>query len=219
MPKSDLPLALDEIQREIAPELKRRRFRVRGRTFNCPTTDGLTHVLNLQMGSFDPPGTTYHPGLRENLYGRFTVNLGVHVPEVAANHGDGPAKSWIQDYNCCLRSRLGELGLERKDLWWSIRSRAQALDDLLPRISHDAMRFFATYGSREEILSALDGKTENMSSGNPPRIICAIILASRGDISRARKLLSEQALETRNPGHPAYVRALAGRLGLGSIDV
>ena len=45
------------------------------------------------MGSFDPPGTTHIPGLRENLYGRFTVNLGVYVPEVARNHGGGEAKS------------------------------------------------------------------------------------------------------------------------------
>ncbi len=171
------------------------------------------------MGSFDPPGTTYHPGLRENLYGRFTVNLGVYVPEVASFHGGGPPKSWIQDYNCCLRTRLGALGLENKDLWWSIRARDEVLDDLLPRVSHDAMRYFATYTSRDQILSALEGKSQNTSAGGPPRIICAIILAQRGNTSQARELLKEQARETRNPGHPAYVRALAERLGLGGLDV
>lgn len=219
MPKSDLARALDEIQGLVAPELKARKFRSRGRTFNRPTSDGLTHVFNIQMGSFDPPGTTYHPGLRENLYGRFTVNLGVYVPEVASFHGGGPPKSWIQDYNCCLRTRLGALGLENKDLWWSIRARDEVLDDLLPRVSHDAMRYFATYTSRDQILSALEGKSQNTSAGGPPRIICAIILAQRGNTSQARELLKEQARETRNPGHPAYVRALAERLGLGGLDV
>ena len=83
MPKSDFAVTLDSIQEQLTPLLKNRRFRVRGRTFNRITTDGLTQVLNVQMGSFDPPGTTYHPGLRENLYGWFTINLGIYVPEVA----------------------------------------------------------------------------------------------------------------------------------------
>jgi DNA-binding transcriptional LysR family regulator len=46
-------------------------------------------------------------GLRENLYGIFTVNLGVYVPEVAANHGAGCAKNWVQEYNCCIHARQG----------------------------------------------------------------------------------------------------------------
>src|ERR1700729_154342 len=185
MPKSDFAYALDEIQQKIAPQLKTKGFRCRGRTFNRRTADGLTHVFNIQMGSVDPPGTTYHPGLRENLYGQFTINLGVHVPEVAIFHGGGVPKSWIQDYNCCLRTRLGELGLEAKDLWWPIRTRMDVLDDLLPRVSHDAMRYFATYSSRDQILLALDGKVDNMSAGGPPRIISAIILMHGGETSRA----------------------------------
>jgi hypothetical protein len=152
MPKSELARAMDDIQKPLGLELKARRFNVRGRTFNKQLSDGLTQVINIQMGSFDPPGTTYHPGLRENLYGKFTVNLGVYVPEVAANHGGGAAKKWVR------------------------------------------------------------------GAGGPPRTICAIILASRGDVNAARQLLLDQAKETRNPGHPAYVRGLAQKLGLGAID-
>ena len=43
---------------------------------------------------FDPPGTVYVPGLTQDLYGKFTVNLGVYVPEVAEYQGgDWPARS------------------------------------------------------------------------------------------------------------------------------
>jgi hypothetical protein len=135
------------------------------------------------MGSFDPPGTTYHPGLRENLYGKFTVNLGVYVPEVAASHGGGAAKDWVREYHCCIRSRLGELGTEQTDVWWSIGQEKRVVEDLLPRIRHDAMFFFARYESRDLILKELTGQTENMGAGGPPRIICAIILASRGEVT------------------------------------
>jgi hypothetical protein len=41
-------------------------FRARGRVLNRRTSDRLTEVVQIQMGSFDPPGTTYVPGLREN---------------------------------------------------------------------------------------------------------------------------------------------------------
>src|SRR5580658_10150578 len=118
MSKSEAALALDLIQKPLASELKARQFSVRGRTFNRKSADGLTQVLKIQMGSFDPPGTTYHPGLRENLYGKFTVNLGVYVPEVAANCGAGTPKTWVQEPACCIRSRLGNLGTEEADFWW-----------------------------------------------------------------------------------------------------
>jgi len=46
----------------------------------------------------------------------------------------------------------------------------------------------------------------------------AIILAERGQKERARALLALQVLETRNPGHPDYVRKLAKELAVGSLD-
>src|ERR1700688_3452188 len=107
--KSDLAKTLDELQAKLRPALKEWSFRARGRAFNRTTPDGLTEVVQLQMGSFDPPGTTYIPGLRENLYGKFTVNLGVFVPEVAEHYGAGAPKSFVQEYHCCVRTRLAIL--------------------------------------------------------------------------------------------------------------
>ena len=218
MPKSRLATKLDAIQRSITPMLKSRDFRVTGRTYNRLTADGLTQVVNLQMGSFDPPGTTYIPGLRDNLYGLFTVNLGVYVPEVAGFHGGGEAKSFVREYHCCLRARLGELGPEHADFWWSIDAGSVASDELLVRLKRDAFPYFERYESRTQIVSELEGHTENYSSGGPPRITCAIILARRGERERARVLLAEQANEPGNPGHSAYVRELAERIGVGQLD-
>src|SRR5687768_12815065 len=114
--KSEPARLMDDLQGALRPALKRWGFRARGRTFNRATRDGLTEAISLQMGSFDPPGTTYIAGLRQNLYGKFTVNLGVYVPEVARHHGGGEAKSFVQEYHCCVRARLGELGLESADV-------------------------------------------------------------------------------------------------------
>jgi len=57
-----------------------------------------------------------------------------------------------------------------------------------------------------------------MGASSPPRIVMAIILAERGETERARALLARQVLETRNPGHPDYVRKLASELAVGSLD-
>ena len=71
--KSDLGKTLDELQAKLRPALNDWGFRARVRAFNRATSDGLTEVVKLQMGRFDPPGTTYFPGLRENLYGKFNL--------------------------------------------------------------------------------------------------------------------------------------------------
>src|SRR5215475_11462786 len=117
MPKTQFAKNVDGIQAEIHEFLKPLEFRKKGRTFNRHTVDGLTQVINLQMGASDPPGTTYIPGLRENLHGLFTINLGIFVPEVHRLYlGKNPI--WVLEYNCSIRSRLGQLSAEKKELWW-----------------------------------------------------------------------------------------------------
>jgi len=113
--KSPFRESVDEIQRVLRDLVRPHGFRSKGRTFNRTTEDGLTQVIGLQMAASDPPGTTRIPGFRENLHGRFTVNLGVYVPEVAAQLGVS-APSWVQDSHCCVRARLGALCAEKADL-------------------------------------------------------------------------------------------------------
>ncbi|MEW6684563.1 MAG: DUF4304 domain-containing protein [Nitrospirota bacterium] len=218
MPKSTYAEAVDEIQSTLRPVLKAQGFKVRGRTFNRVTEDGLTQVISIQMGASDPPGTTYIPGLRENLHGLFTVNLGVYVPEVARHHGGGEAKSWVQEYHCCVRARLGEASGEERDIWWHARAEDAVFEDVRRRLEQAGLPFLNRYSTRQKILAEWQDRSENMGAGGPPRIVMAIILAERGRKDEARALLAQQVLETRNPGHPDYVRRLANQLSVGSLD-
>jgi hypothetical protein len=215
--KSDLAKSLDELQAKLRPDLKECGFRARGRTFNRVTADGLTEVVQMQMGSFDPPGTTYLPGLRENLYGKFTMNLGVFVPEVAEQYGGGASKSFVQEYHCCVRTRLPLLGPERRDVWWDIRAEEALTEELLRRFEWDAIPFFKKFETRDAILDQWLAVPKSPYASTPPRIVCAIILAERGRSEDARVLLAAQAKEPLNPGHSAYVRRLADKLGLGDL--
>lgn len=217
MPKSDLAKQMDEVQARLRPLFKDRGYRVRDRTFNRSTTDGLVQVVSFQMGRFDPPGTTDIPGLREHLYGRFTVNLGVYVPEVAVCHGYG-GKAFVPEYECCVRARLGLIGPEETDVWWLARADDEVVLDVRERLVRDAFPFLERFSSRDAILDEWKDRTENIFAGGPPRIECAIILAKRGQAAEARKLLAAQAREAHLPAHAEYVRELAAQLGLGDLD-
>ncbi len=220
MRKSELAKQLDIVQNDLTPMLKDRGFKKRGRTFNRLSSDGLTLVINFQMGAFDPPGTTYFPGLRENLYGYFTVNLGIYVPEVAIYHLGGEARNFVQDYHCCIRARLGKLGHEMRDIWWRISSSGEIISELQIRLEENGLPFLQSFETRERILRHWPDHYAQVKPGwgSPPNIISAIILVGLGHHDEARELLKEQARDTRNPGHPEYVRDLASRLGISISD-
>lgn len=218
MPKSLYVQAVDKIQRAIGPLLRERSFKVRGRTFNRQTDDGLTQVVNIQMGPSDPPGTSHIPGLRDNLHGLFAINLGVYVPEVGRRQGGGEAKTWVQAYHCCVRARLGELAGGGKEIWWHARADEEVIADVRRCLEDEGLPFLERFATRDLILAQWDGQAQNMGASSPPRIVSAIILTERGEREAARLLLSQQMLETWNPGHPKYVRSLAEALGLGRLD-
>ncbi|WP_244117556.1 DUF4304 domain-containing protein [Burkholderia contaminans] len=218
MSKSDFALAVDEIQRQLRPALQSEGFKVRGRTFNRLSEDGCTHVVSIQMGPSSPPGTTFIPDLRDDLHGLFAVNLGVYVPEVARIQGGGEAKSWVQEYHCCVRMRLGALIGDGKEVWWHAQASEQMVSNILEALKKEGLPFIDRFATRDKILAEWNGQGSILSTGSPPRIVLAIILSTRGEFDEARRLLCIQVRETRNPGHPAHVRKLAMALGLGELD-
>jgi hypothetical protein len=145
------------------------------------------------------------------------VNLGVLVPEVAEQHGGGAPRSFVQEYHCCVRTQLALLGPERKDVWWDIRVEEALTEELLQRLERDAIPFFKKFETRDAILDQWLAAPNSVYAISPPRIVCAIILAERGRKEAARALLAAQAREILNPGHPAYVRRLAEKLGVGDL--
>jgi hypothetical protein len=217
MARSKAAEEMDELQEQLRPLLEEHGFRMRSRTCNRATFDGLIHVINFQMGRFDPPGTSYVPWFRKNRYGKFTLNVGVYVSEVASTFGIR-AHPFAQEVDCCIRARLGALGPERADRWWDLPARPKATADLRTRIERDAFPFLARFESRDSVLQEL-GRAEEVSGvGGPPRIVCAIILAHRGQVENARNLLATQIRLAADPKHTEYVHTLADRLGLGRID-
>jgi len=220
MAKSELAKALDETQAQFRDFFKESGFRKHGRTYNRTLPDGLAHVVNFQMGASDPPGTTYIPGLRENLYGLFTLNLGVFVPEVAEIHGGGLPGRVIHDYNCCIRSRLSELQGANEDIWWHIPATPEAIANIRESLEHRGVAFFDRFASRQAIIESYPQfqSVYRTAASAPPNLVVAVVQSHLGNAELAREALVRQLREpTRNPGHPQYVKDLAQKLGLGEI--
>ena len=126
MAKSPYVERLDEVQILLWAELKALGFRRRGRVFNRSAEEGVVQVITLQSGQYEV--NPIHPlpeglaEMRQNLYGRFTVNLGVHVWDVwEATFPGGSRPTFINDGYCQVRSRLGQLA-DGIDRWWSLGS-------------------------------------------------------------------------------------------------
>ena len=118
--------AMDEVQQALNGFLQEQGFRKRARTYSRKTADGLTQVLNFQMGRFEPPGST--AGMRpiSSFYGQFTVNLGIFIPEVSAALRPWAGKT-ITEPLCELRVRLGALVYPFGDRWWPAGANAYIL--------------------------------------------------------------------------------------------
>jgi len=217
MAKSKPTQGIDELQAGVRPFLKELGFRARARAFNRITSDGLTHVIEFQLGRFDPPGSHY-VGFRQNLYGKFTVNVGVYVPEVDKyTFPGGGERSFVHEYDCCIRERLGNLGPEHRDIWWDLEAPHDQAAEVFRRIERDAFPFFAQFETRDSILNQLTGKSNHQITSRPT-IVCAIILSVRGQRDEARSLLAAHVQKHSNEPHSAWVHALSEKLGLGVLN-
>lgn len=218
MAKTTLVSAVDGIQDALGPLFEERAYRLHGRTFNRTTEDGLTQVVNFQMGKSPPPGAYDIPGMRPNLYGWFTVNLGVYVPEADRFRDKHKDASWIDEMYCCVRTRLGKASGEVEDVWWPAKVDERVVADLRRRFETGGFPFLDRYATRDRILTEWRDRTETEGLGGRPRIIMAKILAGRGEKDRARELLTLEARAS-EPRRADHFRELAAQLGLGALDV
>ena len=198
--------AMDDVQAQVRPFLEAHGYRWRSRTYYRTTADELTHVINFQMG-------------QRSLRGKFTVNVGVDIPELARTRFGSEPQSFVPEAACCIRRRLGTLGPESRDLWWPLPLNTTGIADLRHRIERDVFPFFLRFETRDSILKELTQLKGNLGAGTPNRIVCAILLAHRGESEAARLMLELQIREVANPGHAKYVQELSDRLGLGRINL
>jgi len=209
--------AMAAIVASIAPSMKAAGFRKRRHTFNRRVgDDGFVQMLNFQMGAFDPPGTVEIPGLRPNLYGRFTVNLGVFVP--AIQRGGLAERDWYSDYHCQVRKLIGELLDEQADVWWRL-DRPDTEADVAATIRDHGLPWLARF---ENYVGLLDlwgsggGAAVGLNYPAAPLDIADVLL-HLGRKSDAEAVLRDYVGKEYVVGHADVVRTYLLDRGFGDL--
>jgi hypothetical protein len=207
--------AMNGLVAAIHPGLKDLRYRKRRNTFNrVIQPDGLIHVIIFQMGAFDPSGTEI-PGLRPNLYGRFTINLGVWLPGLTEPISHVPAQHgarFINDYDCHLRARIGELLPEAVDTWWRLSAPGDQLADIVSSaITGHALPWLARFSTWDDTLRQLEAAPADptwfMSS---PRLTAMRTRLARGGHAAAERDFADHLdAWVKNPRNPVHLEVLA----------
>lgn len=221
--QSPMVAGLNEIQSRIGRHLKPLGFSRKGRTFRRETDRDVLQIIALQAGPFEigPPLPPPVSHMRPDLYGKFTINLGVFVPEI--HERSNPRVSLnrvINDAYCSIRTRLAHVG-EGEDIWWPILdSDDDDIEDIVALILHVGLPFLDRFKTRELIIR--DWVNANQRIG---RLDVAMILLRRGDKPGAKRLFEDhlriseaEGSEPYQLNHRRYVRELATRLGLGELS-
>ena len=204
---------LDEVEKKVFATQKTIGFKKKGRTFNRETEKGIFQVINFQSGQY-PIGQNYEvPGLRENLYGKFTINLGVCVASLYKFQSPTENKTFYKEYDCQIRTRLCNLTKEQ-DYWWTINNN---VDDIAKEINEGLATagrdWFAGVETKDKIIINFG----NVPYTSTPRAKLDVALLVWFDDKEKGSVLFNEYLNSipkSKNGHKEYVEELVKEIGI-----
>ena len=207
---------LNAVQAEIAPFLKRREFKPSGRTFRRMTEPGVVQLIHLQAGAFElgPPRPL------SDLYGTFTVNLGIAIADLYEIQMAKPFKIAVQEHECAIRARLGELTPEADDTWWRLTGDARAdAHEILGLLVDYAFPFLDRFASRGAVRDGwVAYNLDERQLNHVPGMTVALLRLAEGDRVGARAELAAQLARSSAPKVREYLIKLADKHDLGPLE-
>ena len=220
--KSEYAQAMDAVVAWTAPLMKHSAFRKRRHAFNRSRESGVVAVLNFQMGSSDPPGTYEIPGLKDNLYGKFAVNLGIAFEEMSKidlSSASKPFPPFLNEYECHLRLRLGQLATNNmeNDVWWPLKGDLDRVGrEVAGLIERVALPWLDRLDMRRAVLTAWE-RHEPISREGRLALVIAMIYLHEGQLEQGRRTFLEYYRSPHNPHHIEWLRRLAPQIGIASL--
>ncbi len=208
---------MDEVQEGLTQFLKPLGFRKSSRNYNRAEEEGVVQVINLQTGMYEigPPLPEPVQHWRPNLYGKFTVNIGVWVSDIERAEPKGSWPKFIIEARCSIRTRLSALA-GHSNLWWSLDApKEKTLTEVISLLDRHGLPFLENFSTREKIISewvTFNNKEKLLS--NRSRLDVGIILATAGRQAEAIDVIEDHLQASDNKHHNKYVQEVAERLGL-----
>ena len=135
--------SVNEIEKQVYAYLKPLGFRKFGRTLHRFVDGDIFQVVNFQNGC-----------PQKQVYGILWVNLGVRVPECAEARlgARKPERKYYHEYECNIRTRLGQL-VDGRDSHYDLRKDpAKIAENIIHRLDRYALPVFDKLNSRDGIL-------------------------------------------------------------------
>ena len=151
----------------LDPALRATGYKRHAHTFREALPDGIWRVINVQGSKWN-----------EGSSGRFTLNLGVHLPQVRAVIGHPPLTKPPKEWDCELRARIGRLMPDRRDKWWQFDQRSD-----LQAIADDVVDAWRTYGQLW-LVRYSDLRTARDEPDDYPFAIAASVALGEPDAAR-----------------------------------
>jgi hypothetical protein len=171
--KSASTKALDAVQSQLAKLLKPHGYIKAGRTFRRDAGEGVVQVVNLQMRTFADDA----PRGGMVMVDRFTVNLGIFIPELRPETPTPDAP--VQEYDCALRARIGFLMDPPHDHWWDLPG--DAGEAMLRVMEERGLPFLQRFATRDGIIAEWVEFSEAHSLFPGAGAVVASLLAARGE--------------------------------------
>jgi hypothetical protein len=204
-----------EVVQELAPLLKARGFRKQRHTFNRESEPGLVQVVNFQMGPYDVGDPVEIPGLRENLYGKFALNLGVFIEELHDHFSEVARPRFIAEPYCEIRRRLGELMPGEGEFWWNLNADIGAVAaDVRSAFEEYGLPFLDGLKNRDAIIRTWYRTGDEIGFAPRGALAIALLHWERGEKDVAAQMIRRYLASDLPPGHREYVEKLIAPLAL-----
>ncbi len=208
------------VVRGIHPLLKEAGFRKRRHTFNRSVEEGIVQVIRFQMAQKLPPGAEPIPPIRLDLYGLFTVNFGVAISEAwsLSRRGGQQMPDFMNDYDCEIRERLGQINGRTVDTWWPLSADSGRLvDEVGGAIGEHGLAWLDHRATRDSILDLFEaGGLRALPL--PTALPIVMILHRRGALERAADVLRSYYEPVTHRGHRERVFEIAEELGITGLS-
>ena len=214
-PNLDTGKVLDVIEKAVYAVMKPYGFKKHGRTLHRFVSEDISQVINFQLGQA-------YRGETHLLF----VNVGIRVPECMTRRftAEETKKKYYHEYECNMRSRLGEIEGKRESCYDLRQSANEIIDDIVRQIQNLVLPTFEVLNSRDSILAQRREYPQfDLLNSHLILLEDAMIYGRRGETEKAAELFNlyyhlfgsgQLAQKDRRAiqGHLRYLDGLAAEL-------
>lgn len=206
----DSGAVVDAVEAMVYAVVKPLGFRKFGRTLHRFVGGDISQVIHFQNGC-----------PQQDVHDVLWVNLGIRVPECfERTFAPGKQKRYYHEYECNIRTRLGELA-DGRDAEYDLREDPEEIGkDVVEKLKLYVLPLYEKVTSRDAVLEYREELCtfDHMDYRRMADLQEAMIYGAVGDTEKAAERFGRYyrsaAEDPVNPGHLRYLEELAQKLGI-----